>query len=104
MEAQAGIYTLEITLVNGERVFKVGYADNMSEKFRNRTFQPQFVYYIDNETMAKKMVNKINSDFKHAEVVPGYYPLRYKIIVEIRFTKLEEELKQLYSRKSKIKV
>ena len=92
MRNESGIYTLELTLSNGERIIKLGWADNMAAKFHNSPNIPTTIYYTNKKKASKQMISDFNADFKVNNTPAGFFPSKYRIIMDIRIKMLEESM------------
>ena len=87
------VYTLEIKLEDGTKVVKIGYAGDIVKRFEFNTTSPTTVLYVDKPMTAKSFVAAVKDDYKHAEVVKGFYPIQYSTLLELRIINFENELK-----------
>lgn len=94
MKNRAGIYTIEITLIDETRVVKIGFTMDILERFTSYGLYPANIMYISDENIrrAKEFVAGVKSDFMAYEITPGYYPIDYADIIELRLITFEKKL------------
>ena len=93
MKTKSAIYILQITLESGEKAVKLGYTDDINERFKNAENSPSIVLYVDRPNMARSFVASIKDHYKDVEIVKGWYPIHYSTILELVLISFEQEIK-----------
>ena len=92
MKNTKAVYTLEITLATGEKAVKIGYTDDINERFKDADVTPTIVLYVDKPNMSKSFVASVKDYYRDVEIAPGFYPIQYSTLLELRLINFENEL------------